>query len=236
MICRLLSACLLATGATAFAQAISPADIAADAARRAQAIASATPAAPWGCTVLLCLANPRGPTAIAQCVAPIRELWSQLRRGRPFPSCPMAQGPAGGAYARLGSSHYDECPAGTNEVPADQLAYAAVVRLGSPRTADPPQTPAPAETSAGTSAPTLYAGIGSGPAPTTGVDPMSLPPKVCAGRSVGATAINQDDSLRYVAIHEELVLLPPSALASFVDVILDRGDGRGFTLWSRVRY
>jgi len=65
---------------------------------------------------------------------------------------------------------------------------------------------------------------------------MSLPPRVCAGRSVGATTINQDGSLRYVVIHEELVLIPPSALASFVDVILDRGDGRGYTLWSRVRY
>ena len=47
------------------AQPQDAASIAADASQRAQAIAASTPAAPWGCVVLLCLANPNGPTAVA---------------------------------------------------------------------------------------------------------------------------------------------------------------------------
>ncbi|MBK1613036.1 hypothetical protein CKO44_06055 [Rubrivivax gelatinosus] len=42
-----------------------------------------------GCLVLLCLAAPSW-RAIPQCVPPIRQLFSDLRRGRPFPTCSMA--------------------------------------------------------------------------------------------------------------------------------------------------
>lgn len=50
------------------------------------------PAAPawadnWGCQVLLCLADPRGPEAEGACVPPIEKLWSALRHGDPFPTC-----------------------------------------------------------------------------------------------------------------------------------------------------
>lgn len=41
----------------------------------------------WGCQVLLCLADPRGPEKEAQCVPPIEKLWTALRHGNPFPSC-----------------------------------------------------------------------------------------------------------------------------------------------------
>lgn len=44
----------------------------------------------WGCQVLLCMSNPAGPTAVAECVPPISRLWRHLRRGRPFPSCSQA--------------------------------------------------------------------------------------------------------------------------------------------------
>ena len=47
-----------------------------------------------GCTVLLCLAAPKW-SAIPQCVAPIRQLFRDLARGRSFPSCKM--GSAGGS-------------------------------------------------------------------------------------------------------------------------------------------
>jgi hypothetical protein len=41
----------------------------------------------WGCEVLLCLANPQGPTAVAECRPPIQKLWRHLARGRAFPTC-----------------------------------------------------------------------------------------------------------------------------------------------------
>ncbi len=41
-----------------------------------------------GCTVLLCLAAPKW-SAIPQCVAPIRQLFRDLARGRSFPTCKM---------------------------------------------------------------------------------------------------------------------------------------------------
>ncbi|CAE6846663.1 hypothetical protein R75461_07276 [Paraburkholderia nemoris] len=41
----------------------------------------------WGCTVLLCLADPRGPEAESACVPPIEQLWTALRHGDPFPTC-----------------------------------------------------------------------------------------------------------------------------------------------------
>ena len=43
----------------------------------------------WGCQVLLCLADPRGPTAEAACVPPIEKLWSALAHGHPFPTCDL---------------------------------------------------------------------------------------------------------------------------------------------------
>ncbi len=41
-----------------------------------------------GCTVLLCLAAPKW-SAIPQCVAPVRQLFRDLARGRSFPTCKM---------------------------------------------------------------------------------------------------------------------------------------------------
>lgn len=43
----------------------------------------------WGCEVLLCLSNPAGPTAVSQCIPPIRKLWRSLARGHAFPTCLM---------------------------------------------------------------------------------------------------------------------------------------------------
>lgn len=60
----------------------------------AVALACLAPVAPahaddWGCRVLLCLSDPRGPETEAACVPPIERLWSALRHGAPFPSCDL---------------------------------------------------------------------------------------------------------------------------------------------------
>jgi hypothetical protein len=44
----------------------------------------------WGCQVLLCLADPRGPEAEGACVPPIEKLWDALSHGHPFPTCDLS--------------------------------------------------------------------------------------------------------------------------------------------------
>jgi hypothetical protein len=65
-----------------------------------------------GCTVLLCLSNPAGPMAVADCVSPIKKLYRDLLRGRAFPTCDLIGGQAG-TYATPATSAYEPCPAGT---------------------------------------------------------------------------------------------------------------------------
>lgn len=40
----------------------------------------------------MCLSNPAGPTAVAQCVPPITKLWRHLSLGHAFPTCDMDNG------------------------------------------------------------------------------------------------------------------------------------------------
>ena len=73
-------------------------------------------ASDYGCKVLLCLANPNGPTAVAECVPPITQLWDDLAHFRGFPTCDMASGPQGGSYASQGLDYYNVCPVGMSEL------------------------------------------------------------------------------------------------------------------------
>lgn len=50
----------------------------------------------WGCQVLLCLADPRGPTTEGACIPPITKLWRELSKGHAFPFCDMGGGASGG--------------------------------------------------------------------------------------------------------------------------------------------
>lgn len=79
-------------------------------------ITSAAPfvhASEYGCKVLLCLSNPAangGPKGVAECIPPINQLFQDLRKGRPFPSCDIADGNDGSSYARVVFDPYDPCP------------------------------------------------------------------------------------------------------------------------------
>lgn len=71
-------------------------------------------ASQFGCTVMLCLANPAsngGPKGVSRCVEPINQLYHDLSRGRPFPTCDLADGNDGSSYARQVYDAYDPCPA-----------------------------------------------------------------------------------------------------------------------------
>ena len=60
-----------------------------------------------GCLVLLCLAAPSW-SAIPQCVDPVRQLFRDLARGKPFPSCAMSGG--GNTARQEWASPTDFCP------------------------------------------------------------------------------------------------------------------------------
>lgn len=91
-------------------------------------IGASANASEYGCTVLLCLSNPAGPKAEAECVQPINRLFRDLSKGRSFPSCDLATGPGGSSYARQVYDHYDPCPA-----PLKPAPRGSVVAQGSPR-------------------------------------------------------------------------------------------------------
>jgi hypothetical protein len=60
-----------------------------------------------GCLVLLCLAAPSW-RAIPQCVPPITQLFRDLARGRPFPTCGMSG--AGNSASHAWANAPDFCP------------------------------------------------------------------------------------------------------------------------------
>ncbi|WP_175983221.1 hypothetical protein [Caballeronia zhejiangensis] len=83
-------------------------------------------ASDYGCKVLLCLANPAsngGPKGVGECVPPIDQLYHDLGKGRPFPTCDRADGNDGSSYARQVYDPYDPCPPPLR--PAAQGSYVA---------------------------------------------------------------------------------------------------------------
>lgn len=95
--------------------------------------------ADWGCTVMLCLGDPRGATAEPACRPPIKKLWRELAKGRSMPTC---RGPDGVAM-RLQSRNdwYDDCPTGTRELRGDAtwIAPASLAPRGQVQLLAPPR-------------------------------------------------------------------------------------------------
>ena len=79
----------------------------------------------WGCTVVLCLANPGGPTQYAACVPPVTRLWQHLKRGGAFPTCTGA----GSSTSSVGYDPYEPCQDGyvLRELERDGSAQPACV-------------------------------------------------------------------------------------------------------------
>lgn len=176
----------------------------------------------WGCEVLLCLANPNGPTAVKECVPPISKLWKHLAKGHAFPSCVLAQGPSGASYARQGHSYYDPCPEGTTA-----LAEGAYAIQG---------TATPQFSYAQQYSGQLYTGIGDGAGLQAGYGPDAspLPGKVCVARRVGAATITRgtgDSQEQYTAdVFDRVVVMDPQGSPRIIDVFVDD------KLYRRVRW
>lgn len=209
---RTLPALLLLAAGTVHGQSTSPGPI-------------PTPTEDWGCEVLLCLANPAGPEAVAQCIPPIERLWRALATGHAFPSCTMAQGPQGSGHAELRTSYYDPCPTGTTAAPPGQTVMLA--------SATPPLPP---PWSSGTPSPyalatpnTMYTGIGDGD--TVGQDrDETRPPKICVSGAQGARSITQREGDVMVDTFDTVYTEAAEPSNRAIDVYIDQ------RLWQTVRW
>jgi hypothetical protein len=161
----------------------------------------------WGCEVLLCLANPAGPTAV-------------------FPTCPMATGPAGSSYASPGTTYYDHCPAGTSELPPGQLA-----QVYGPMSATPPATPSgmPSTYAAG-STDVTYAGIGSGEGYGDPTSETAPPSKVCVAGAHGSKVVWSGDGPLTVDLYDTVYVSPAQGSNRVVDIFIDN------VWWQTVRW
>ncbi len=178
------------------------------------ALCAASPAvaSDYGCKVLLCLANPAGPTAVGQCVPPITQLWRDLAHvpPRPFPTCDEARP----AIAVQNETWYDPCPEGTAAL--DVGVYA--LQQGAPDTTSP------------------SVGIGEGDnlQPTGGENPFVLGSKVCVGRQVGQSSVQtgfgEYTSYTPVNVYNRIAILDPATSPRVIDVYLNNA------LYRRVRW
>jgi hypothetical protein len=169
----------------------------------------AAEASDYGCRVLLCLANPPGPTGVSQCVPPIAQLWRDLARFRPFPTCDEARP----ARAVQNMTWYDPCPDGTTALDNGALA----LQQGAPDTSTP------------------LVGIGTGdnlmPDPSNSV---FLGSKVCVGQQVGQVIASigsgEDLSVQLVNVYDRIAILDPASSPNVIDVYLNDA------LYRRVRW
>lgn len=64
---------------------------------------------PWPCQVALCLANPQGPTALAECRPPIERAWKAWARGKRVPDCKRREADGSeGASLRESGTYIDD--------------------------------------------------------------------------------------------------------------------------------
>jgi len=173
-------------------------------------------ASDYGCKVLLCLSNPAsngGPKGVAECVPAINQLFHDLRKGRPFPSCDLADGNDGSSYARVVSDPYDPCPAtfkpalpGSNVIQGKRTlgnhteGSRGYIVKKEPRLSEPP-----------------------------GREGQSLGPRACVGRQVGAYHLGAYDDDSIVAVYDQ-VIWQPAQTPRAVDVFINKA------LHQRVRW
>lgn len=187
----------------------------------------APPTPDWGCEVLLCLSNPAGPTAVAQCVPPIRRLWRHLARGKAFPTCAMATGPQGRSYARRGYRYYDPCPEGTRELGRGQLAeFAGSVSLIAAPTMRSGSATSFVAASPGYTYIGVEAGDGFGAFNADGNPPW----KVCVAGYRGEREVASGDTAYSVQLYERLYVAPAHPSPNVIDIYIDE------QLWHSVRW
>lgn len=173
--------------------------------------AAPTQASEHGCKVLLCLANPAsngGPKGIAECVPSVNQLYRDLRKGRPFPTCDLADGNDGSSYARVVFDPYDPCLApmqsavpgsfvvqgqlqvasGNSRSQADKQTYTL---KGQPQVSEPPSR-----------------------------DSESLGPRACVGKQIGSYSMGGYDDSYTVSVFDQVIWQSPQSPQA-IDVFIN---------------
>ncbi len=70
----------------------------------------------YGCQVLLCMSNPSGPTAVAECRPPIERLYRDLYERKPFPKCEFSKSPGNNVILEEGYEPFYPCNTGYDQV------------------------------------------------------------------------------------------------------------------------
>ena len=181
---------------------------------------SAVHADDYGCRVLLCLSNPSGPMAEAECRPPIERMLREQRQRRPppFPTCEEANG---AAYVELGASAFDPCPDGTLA-----LAVGATATWGR-------REPASGEVQAIGPRAIVFTGIGEGD--TDGGSTTVGMKKICVGPYVGKVGVTSgvgdaSSSVEIDAYEFIATLDPVTDTPRYLDVIV---QGKRYR---RIRY
>jgi hypothetical protein len=170
-------------------------------------------ASEYGCKVLLCLANPASngrPKGVAECVDPLNRLYRDLRKGKPFPTCDLADGNDGRSYARRVIDPYDPCPTGTQPAPPG-AAIIQGARQASQRLVDTVADGAQAFSVVGQPA------VSQQPA---GDSANQYGPLACVGHQVGQYRATGIDDAYDVMVFDRVVWQPPQSPAA-IDVWVD---------------
>ena len=69
-------------------------------------------ASDFGCKVLLCMANPKGPMALKECKPTIKKLYRNLYKGKSFPNCAFQSPPGNTMSFKKGKQSYYPCGTG----------------------------------------------------------------------------------------------------------------------------
>lgn len=202
-------------------------------------VASSATASEYGCQVLLCLANPGGPTEFTECRPPIERLWRDLERGRDFPECDEGKP----AVAQRGYSDVDPCPEGMTSLPAGQQATLA--RRTSPDSSIEPTVTEATPTSIvpviepyrfrgrEADAGRIYAGTEeSGPEAAYRGGDAAPTARVCVGQRVAWSSQGQggDSGESPIGVYDAITLMDRHPSPRYIDVFI------GDTLYRRVRY
>lgn len=153
-------------------------------------------ASEYGCQVLLCLASPKGPKQFVECHSPINQLYSDLRRGRSFPTCDEADGNSPGNFVRPAQEPYDPCPAGLTPASAGALVGQDYHRSG------------------GVGFPT-NAGVSGSRNGDFGVGE-----RACVGKYVGTYTTGSLDNTRMIDVYDQLVWQSYKGYQAF-DIYID---------------
>jgi hypothetical protein len=177
-------------------------------------------ASEYGCKVLLCLANPAsngGPKGVGECAPPINQLYHDLSKGRPFPSCDQADGNDGSSYARQVNDPYDPCPAPL--LPAERGAY---VVEGQRRSSGNKGGWFGGDGTYSLSAPPQLSESSVGNGYVTGA-------RACVGQSIGSYTTGSYDNTYPVYVFDKVLWQPPQNPRA-IDVYIDN------TYQQRVRW